>query len=58
MGHKQGGKGQCAIGAVKAVGRFDMVFEGSVESFHELLVRSVGLGLGVKILESDHLAVL
>ena len=57
MGHKQGGKGQCAIVAVKPVGRFDMVLKGSVESFDELLVGSVGLGLSLEILESDHLAV-
>ena len=58
MGHKQGDKGECAMDAVKAVGRFYMVFEGSVESFDELLVGSVGLGLTVEILEADHLAVL
>lgn len=58
MGHKQSGKGECAIDAVEAVGRFDMVLEGSVESFDELLVGSVGFGLRVKILESDDLSVL
>ena len=57
MGHKQGGKGECAIDAVKSMGRFDMVFEGSVESFDKLLVGSVGFGLRVEILESDYLAV-
>ena len=58
MGYKQGGKGECAIAAVKPVGRFYVVFEGSVESFDELLVGSVGFGLGVEILEPDDLAVL
>ena len=58
MGHKQCGQRECAIDAVKPVGRFYMVLEGSVESFDELLVGSVGFGLIVEILESDHLAVL
>jgi len=57
MGHKQGDKGKSTIGAVKAMGRFYMVFEGPVESFNELLVGSELLGLTVKILESYHLAV-
>ncbi len=58
MGHKQGDQGECPIVAVKAVGRFDMVFESSVESFDELFVRSVGFGLRVEILESYNLVVL
>jgi len=58
MGYKEGGKGECAIVAVKPVGRFDMVFEGAVESFDELFVGSVGFGLAVEILESDDLMVL
>ena len=58
MSHKQGDQGECPINAVKAVGRFDMVFEGSVESLDELLVGSVGFGFSVEILEADHLAVL
>ena len=58
MGHKQGDQGECTIDAVKAVGRFYMVFKGSVESFDELLVGSVGFGLSVEILESDDLVVL
>jgi len=57
MGHKQGGQGECAIDAVKPMGRFDMVFVGSVESFDELLIGSVGFRLSVEILESDDLAV-
>jgi hypothetical protein len=58
MGHKEGDKGACTVDAVKAVGRFYMVFKGSVESFDELFVGSVVLGLTVEILESYHLAVL
>jgi len=58
MGHKQGDQGESTIGAVKAVGRFYMVFKGSVESFDELLVGSEVLGLRVEILEPDDLAVL
>jgi len=58
MGHKQCGKGECAIDAVKPVGRFYMVFEGSVKSFDELFVGSVDLGLTVEILEPYHLSVL
>ena len=58
MGHKEGGQGECAIDTVKPVGRFDMVFEGSVETFDELLVGSELLGLTVEILEADDLAVL
>ena len=58
MGHKQGDKGEGTIGAVKAVGRFYMVFKGAVETFDELLVGSELLGLSVEILEADHLAVL
>ena len=58
MGDKEGGKGESAIDAVKSVGRFDMVFKGPVESFDELLVGSVGFGLGVEILESYHFPVL
>ena len=58
MGDKQGDKGEGTVGAVKAMGRFYMVFKGSIESFDELLVGSVGLGLTVEILESDDLVVL
>ena len=58
MGHKEGGQGDCAIGAIKPVGRLDMVFKGSVEPFNELLIGSVGFGLCVEILEADHLVVL
>ena len=58
MGDEQGDQGESTIGAVKAVRRFDMVFEGSVESFDELLVGSELLGLRVEILEADDLAVL
>ena len=58
MGDEQGDQGESTIGAVKAVRRFDMVFEGSVESFDELLVGSELLGLTVEILEADDLAVL
>jgi len=58
MGNKQGDQGERTIDVVKAVGRFYMVFKGSVESFDELFVGSVGFGLTVEILESDHLAVL
>jgi len=58
MGHKQGDQGKSTIGAVKAVGRFYMVFKGSVESFDELLVGSELLGLTVEILEPNDLAVL
>ena len=43
--------------AVKAVGRFHMMFEGSVESFDELFVGSVGFGLRVEILETNDFAV-
>lgn len=45
MGYKQGGQGEGTVNTVKPVGRFDMVFKGSVESFDELLVGSVSLGL-------------
>jgi|GEM_PF-6508852 len=41
MGYKEGDQGESPIGAVKAVGRFYMVFKGAVESFDELLVGSV-----------------
>ena len=58
MGHKEGGQGECAIDTVKPVGRFDMVFIGTVESFDELLIGSVDFGLRVEILESNDLAVL
>ncbi len=58
MGHKQGDQGKSTIGAVKAVGRFNMVFKGSVESFDELLVGPELLGLTVEILEADDLVVL
>ena len=58
MGHKQGNKGGCAIVAVKPVGRFDMVFEGAVESFDELFVGSVGFRLAVEILEPYDLVML
>ena len=58
MGDKQGDQGECTIDAVKAVGRFYMVFKGPVESFDELFVGSEVLGLTVEILESDDLAVL
>jgi hypothetical protein len=58
MGHKEGDQGECASVAVKAMGRFYMVFKGPVESFDELLIGSVGFGLRVEILESYHLAVL
>jgi len=58
MSHKQGDQSESAIDAVKAMGRFDVVFEGSVETFDELLVGSELLGLTVEILESDDLAVL
>src|SRR3990172_179408 len=58
MGDKQGDQGECTIVAVKAVGRFYMVFEGSVESFDELFVGSVGFGLRVEILEPYNLVVL
>jgi len=58
MGHKQGDKGESAIDAVKAMGRFDMVFKGSVKSFNELFVGSELLGLTIKILEPNDLAVL
>ena len=58
MGHKQGGKGECTIDAVKAVGRLYMVLKGPVESFDELFVGSVGFGLRVEILEPNHLSVL
>ncbi len=53
MGYKEGGKGDGAIDAVKSMGRFDMVFESSVESFNELFEGSVGCRLVVEILESD-----
>jgi hypothetical protein len=58
MGHKESDQGESTIVAVKAVGGFDMVLKGAVESFDELLVGSVGFGLRVEILESYHLAVL
>ena len=58
MGYKERGKREWAIDTVKPVGWFYMVFEGSVESFDELLVGSVGFGLTVEILESYHLPVL
>jgi hypothetical protein len=58
MSHKQGNKGKSPIDAVKAVGGFDMVLKGSIESFDELLVGSELFGLTVEILESDHFAVL
>ena len=58
MGYKQGDKGEGTVDAVKAVGRFHMVFKGPIESFDELLVGSVGFGLTVEILESDDLVVL
>ncbi len=58
MGYKQDDKGESSIGAVEAVGRFDVVFEGPVESLDELLVGSELLGLTVKVLESYHFAVL
>ena len=58
MGHKQGDQGEGAVDAVKAVGRFYMVFKGAVESFDELLVGAVGFGLPVEILEPDDLMVL
>ena len=58
MSHKQGDQSESAIDAVKAMGRFDMVFEGSVESFDELFVGSVGFGLSVEVLESYDLPVL
>ena len=58
MSHKEGDEGESTIDAIKAVGRFDMVFEGSVETFDELFVGSELLGLGVEILEADDLAVL
>lgn len=58
MGHKQDDQGERTIGAVKAVGRFDMVFKGAVESFDELLIGSKLLGLVIQILKSDDLAVL
>ena len=38
MGYKEGNKGKSTIGAIKPMRRFYMVFEGSVESFDELLV--------------------
>jgi len=50
MGDKQDHEGEGAVEAVKPVGRFDMMFEGPVESFDELLVGSVGLRLAVEIL--------
>ena len=40
MGYKEGNKGKSAIGAIKPMRRFYMVFEGSVEPLDELLVRS------------------
>jgi len=58
MGHKQGDQGESTIDAVKAVGRFYMVLKGSVESFDELFVGSVGFGLSVEILESYYLVML
>jgi len=58
MGHKQGDKGESTVDAVKAVGRFYMVFKGPIESFDELLVGSELLGLAIEILESDDFAVL
>jgi len=58
MGHKEGDQSECTIVAVKAVGRFYMVFKGAVESFDELFVRSVSFGLRVEILEAYHLVVL
>ena len=58
MGHKQGGKGECAIDAVKPMGWFYVVFECPVESFNELLVGSIGFRLTVEILEPDHFPVL
>ena len=58
MGHEQGDKGKGTIGAVKAVGRFYMMFKGAVEAFDELLVGSELLGLTVEILEPNDLAVL
>ena len=58
MGHKERGKGECTINAVKAVGRFYMVFKGPVESFDELLVGAVGFGFSVEILELYYLSVL
>jgi hypothetical protein len=38
MGHKQGDKGKGAIGTVKTVGGFYMMFKGTVEAFDKLLV--------------------
>jgi hypothetical protein len=58
MGYKQDDQGESTVGAVKAVGRFYMVFKGAVESFDELLVGSELFGLTVEILEPDDLAVL
>ena len=58
MGDKQCGQGECAMDGVKPMGWFDMVFKGSVESFDELFVGAVGLGITVEVLEADYFAVL
>ena len=58
MGYKEGDQGESPIGAVKAVGRFYMVFKGAVETFDELFVGSELLRLTVEILKSNDLAVL
>ena len=58
MGYKQDDQGESTVGAVKAVGRFYMVFKGPIESFDELFVGSELLGLAIEILESDDFAVL
>ena len=58
MGHKEGGQSEGAINAVKPMGRIDMVFVSSVESFDELFIGSVDFGLAVEILESYDLVVL
>jgi hypothetical protein len=58
VGDKEDHQGQGSVDAVKPVGRFHMMFEGSVESFDGLFIGPVRFRLAVEILESDHLPVL
>ena len=58
VGNEQSGQGHSAIEGVKAGSGPDMVFEGSVQAFDQLLQCSPLCGFGVQVLEADDLFML
>lgn len=57
MSHEQRGKGYSAVYTVESGSRSHMILEGSVEPFDQLLEGSELFGLGIEVLQADHLLV-